>query len=290
MPTVKVNGTENSLVHKGSGAYSKNTVPDVCKTPSPGGPVPMPYQNIAQATTLSDGSTTVKADGMMAAIKGSKFALSNGDEPGTVGGVKSSTFIKEATWILYSFDVKLDGANACRLSDKMFHNSENTVNASGCDVAKTKVKDPLDCGQAGTYRDLKKQTGKNMYDRDHVPSKSALKERAKFLAKQMRKKLTGAMESTIDALGETIAIPKALHRDWSETYGGRSDPENDANKLGLNEAAKRDLKTIQENFEADDPECEEAYAKFADEIRDRIEKDPDYYDNWLKKIINGQLT
>jgi uncharacterized Zn-binding protein involved in type VI secretion len=279
MPTVKVNGTENSLVHKGSGAYSKATIPDVCKTPTPGGPVPMPYQNIAQATTLSGGSTTVKADGMMAAIKGSKFAL-----------IKSSTFIKEATWILYSFDVKIDGANACRLSDKMFHNSENTVNAAGAQVTPKKVKDPLDCGQADTYRELKKQSGKNQYDRDHVPSKSALKARARKLAADAGDTLTKAMEKTIDALGETIAIPKALHKDFSETYGGRSDPEGDANKLGLNNAAKRDLKAIQDNFGDDDPECKEAYAAFADEIRDRIEDDPDYYDNWLKKIINGELT
>jgi hypothetical protein len=57
--------------------------------------------------------------------------MSNGDQPGTVGGVKSNVFMKEATWILYSFDVKLDGKNACRFTDKMFHNSENTANLAG---------------------------------------------------------------------------------------------------------------------------------------------------------------
>ena len=36
--TVKVNGTANSLVHKGSNGISMATIPDVCKTPSPGGP------------------------------------------------------------------------------------------------------------------------------------------------------------------------------------------------------------------------------------------------------------
>ena len=35
--TIKVNGVANSLVHKGSGGVSAATVPDVCKTPSPGG-------------------------------------------------------------------------------------------------------------------------------------------------------------------------------------------------------------------------------------------------------------
>jgi len=57
--------------------------------------------------------------------------VSTGDEAGTIGGVKSGVVKKEATWIAYSFDVKLEGKGACRLTDKMFHNYENTVNASG---------------------------------------------------------------------------------------------------------------------------------------------------------------
>ena len=129
--TVKVNGATNSLVHKGSNGISTATIPDVCKTPSPGGPVPIPYPNISQSVTLAKGTTTVKADGMMAAIKGSEFSLSNGDNAGVAGGVKSSTFMKESTWILYSFDVKMDGQNACRLTDKKFQNHENTVDLAG---------------------------------------------------------------------------------------------------------------------------------------------------------------
>lgn len=129
--TVKVNGASNSLVHKGSNGISAATIPDVCKTPSPGGPVPIPYPNISQSTMLDKGSTTVKADGMMIAIKGSEFSMSNGDNAGVAGGVKSSTFMKESTWILYSFDVKIDGQNACRLSDKKFQNHENTADLAG---------------------------------------------------------------------------------------------------------------------------------------------------------------
>jgi hypothetical protein len=130
--SIKVNGAANSLVHKGSNGISAATIPDVCKTPSPGGPVPIPYPNVSQSMTLAKGTTTVKADGgMMIAIKGSEFSLSNGDQPGTLGGVKSSTFMKESTWILYSFDVKMDGKNAARLTDKKFQNHENTVDLAG---------------------------------------------------------------------------------------------------------------------------------------------------------------
>jgi uncharacterized Zn-binding protein involved in type VI secretion len=101
-------------------------VPDVCKTPSPGGPVPAPYPNIAQSSMLSNGTTTVKADGQSIAIKGSEFSRSNGDEPGVAGGVKSSVNMGAAKWITYSSDVKMDGKNVCRLTDKMTHNKENT--------------------------------------------------------------------------------------------------------------------------------------------------------------------
>jgi hypothetical protein len=129
---VTVNVNNLSLCHKGSGGVSAATLPDVCKTPSPGGPVPVPYPNVAVSADLARGTTTVKADGgNMCANYGSEFGRSTGDEAGTAGGVASSTFIKEATWITYSFDVKLEGKGACRLTDKMFHNHQNTVNMGG---------------------------------------------------------------------------------------------------------------------------------------------------------------
>ncbi len=112
---------------------TKSTLPDVCKTPSPGGPVPIPYPVIVSMTnSLKKGSKNVKVDGgNSAAIKGSEFSRCNGDEPGTAGGVKSSTNMKEATWILYSFDVKIEGKNACRLADKMMMNHGNTACLGG---------------------------------------------------------------------------------------------------------------------------------------------------------------
>jgi hypothetical protein len=129
---VTVNINNLTLCHKGSNGISIATIPDVCKTPSPGGPVPIPYPNIAMSSDLMKGTTTVKADGgNMCAKYGSEFFKSTGDEPGVAGGVKSSVFIKEATWITYSFDVKLEGKGACRLTDKMFHNHQNTVNMGG---------------------------------------------------------------------------------------------------------------------------------------------------------------
>jgi Domain of unknown function (DUF4150) len=128
--TININGL--TLAHKGSTGTAAATLPDACKTPSPGGPVPLPYPNIAMSADLAKGTTTIKVDGgNMAANKGSEISRSSGDEAGTAGGVTSSTFIKEATWMLYSFDVMLEGKNACRLTDKQFMNHQNTVCLGG---------------------------------------------------------------------------------------------------------------------------------------------------------------
>jgi hypothetical protein len=133
MLTVKVNSTVFGLVHKGSMHMAKNTVPDVCKTPSPAGPVPIPYPVIiSKSSDLKNGTTTVTADGgQMIAVKDCEYASCNGDEAGTAGGVVSSTNMKEAKFILFSFDVKMDGKNACRLGDKMTMNHQNTVCMGG---------------------------------------------------------------------------------------------------------------------------------------------------------------
>jgi hypothetical protein len=123
----------NSLCHKGSNHIANSTAPDVCKTPSPAGPVPIPYPIIvSMSSDLVKGTTTVKADGGNSiSVKDSEWSRCTGDEPGTAGGVVSNVNMKEAKFILFSFDVKFDGKNACRLSDKLTMNHMNTVCMGG---------------------------------------------------------------------------------------------------------------------------------------------------------------
>jgi hypothetical protein len=164
--TININGL--TLCHKGSGGISTATLPDVCKTPSPAGPVPIPYPNVAMSSDLANGTTTVKADGgNMCANYGSEFSRSTGDEPGTGGGVTSGKFIKEATWISYSFDVKLEGKGACRLTDKMFHNHQNTVNAAGEIQSSLAVEEKeIDC--KAEWEEAEKQTKKIARETDPI--------------------------------------------------------------------------------------------------------------------------
>ena len=115
-----------SVVHKGS---SGTTIvfPDVCKTPSPGGPVPIPYPNVAQSSDSDKTAKKVKADGNPVCVKDSNFSTSTGDEAGTAGGgVVSSKTKGKAEFVNFSFDVKIEGKNVPRAMDMMLHNDKNT--------------------------------------------------------------------------------------------------------------------------------------------------------------------
>jgi hypothetical protein len=122
--TVFANG--RGVVHQTSGGLS-TVFPDVCNTPTPAGPVPLPYPNIGQAVDTSAGPSTVKVDGCMPMARAAKYRMTSGDEAGTAGGVMSGCFKGDAEFMMYSFDVKLEGRNACRLGDPLFHNRKNIM-------------------------------------------------------------------------------------------------------------------------------------------------------------------
>jgi len=123
--TVSVNFL--TVVHKASGGVSP-AFPDVCKTPSPAGPIPIPYPNIAMSSDTSEGSSSVKADGNPIMLKSSSFSMSTGDEAGSAQGVVSNKIKGKACPLLYSFDVKVDGENVFRMTDMMLQNSGSPAN------------------------------------------------------------------------------------------------------------------------------------------------------------------
>lgn len=120
---VGVNG--QSAVTKKSGG-KVITGPDVCKTPSPGGPVPIPYPNISLSSDLANGSKSVMINGVPACLKGSNFSKSAGDQAGSLGGVISGKTGGKAEPMNYSFDVKIEGKNVVRNLDIFQSNAKNT--------------------------------------------------------------------------------------------------------------------------------------------------------------------
>ena len=122
--TVGVNNL--TVIHQSSNGISM-AFPDVCKTPSPAGPIPIPYPNIAMSSDTAQGSQTVKCDGNPICLKDSNFKMSTGDEAGSAGGGVASNKIKgKAEFVNFSFDVKVEGKNVPRAFDLMLHNDKNT--------------------------------------------------------------------------------------------------------------------------------------------------------------------
>lgn len=123
-----VNVNHRTVVHKSSSGIAM-AFPDVCKTPSPGGPIPIPYPNIAKSSDTAKGSKKVKVDGNPVMLKGSNFSTSTGDEAGSAGGgVVSNTTKGKAEFLNYSFDVKVEGKNVPRLGDMMLQNKMSSPN------------------------------------------------------------------------------------------------------------------------------------------------------------------
>ena len=70
--------------------------PDVCKTPSAPGPIPIPYPNIAKSSDTSKGAKKVKTDGKEVMLKDSSFTKSSGDEPSHVSEMEKIETEKNA--------------------------------------------------------------------------------------------------------------------------------------------------------------------------------------------------
>ena len=121
----KVYANGRSILHKGSGNTHTSAAPDVCKVPTPGGPVPTPFVNSAQDSMLTKGSKSVTINGHPVALTDSELSVSSGDEPGTAGGLISSKFKGKMAWGSGSVDVKIEGKGVVRFLDVTLHNGNS---------------------------------------------------------------------------------------------------------------------------------------------------------------------
>jgi hypothetical protein len=102
--------------------------PDVCNTPSPGGPIPIPYPNIAQLADVTGEAKDLQVGGMKVLVQGSKVPSSSGDEGGTAGGGVTSGKIKgEMEVTTGSATVLCGGKGIARFGDPTTQNSGNAV-------------------------------------------------------------------------------------------------------------------------------------------------------------------
>jgi uncharacterized Zn-binding protein involved in type VI secretion len=125
-----VNVNVRTVVHAASNGVA-TAFPDVCQTPSPGGPVPVPYPNVAMSSDTAQGSRDVKIDGNPIMLQGSNFSMSTGDEAGSAGGGVTSGVTKgKAEFVNFSFDVMIEGKPVPRLGDMMLQNKGGSPNTA----------------------------------------------------------------------------------------------------------------------------------------------------------------
>ena len=126
--------------------------PDVCKTPTPGGPVPLPYPNMGMLVQVSKESQKVKIVGKGAVTKKSEIPRSQGDEPGTAGGVVSNMNMGKITFKQGSSKVKVEGQPLQHLTAPTAHNGAN-ANVSGMIVVPSQAKVFIAPGPTGPLPD-----------------------------------------------------------------------------------------------------------------------------------------
>lgn len=107
-------------------------MPDVCLTPTPGGPVPMPYPNTSTSTTALPPTTalTILVDGTPSLNMTSEIPLSNGDEAGANLGTISGMIMGPTSYVVGSETLFLEGAPAVKLTSETGQNGE-IMNAEG---------------------------------------------------------------------------------------------------------------------------------------------------------------
>ena len=102
-------------------------MPDVCLTPSPAGPVPVPYPNLAMNAMALAATVNLKhlITMMPSHHMGTTIPASMGDNAGVAGGVASGMVMGPARNIRCSVKVITGGMPATRWLDSTMQNSTN---------------------------------------------------------------------------------------------------------------------------------------------------------------------
>ncbi len=99
--------------------------PDVCLTPTPAGPIPVPYPNIAMGPTAIPSQPKVLIMCMPVHNMATTIPLTNGDNAGVNMGVASGTVMGPARHLTAAFSVLVVGMPATRMTSMSLQNSTN---------------------------------------------------------------------------------------------------------------------------------------------------------------------
>lgn len=135
---------------KPGGAHMTMGPLDACKTPSPAGPVPIPYANLVDGLAANNdpaAKATQKVIIDESAAKGFKAKSatavaikSNGDEAGTVKGLVSHKNMSPANYKMGSPKVKAEGKGATLNLKPTAHNGASANAPVGTQIAPSQSK------------------------------------------------------------------------------------------------------------------------------------------------------
>jgi hypothetical protein len=111
--------------------------PDVCLTPTPVGPLPVPYPNIAIQTMAVPAVYNVIYCSAPAHNMNSIVPITNGDNPGINGGLASGTVMGPKRNITAAFTCLIGGMPATRMTSIALQNSTNCL---GVDLMPSQLK------------------------------------------------------------------------------------------------------------------------------------------------------
>ena len=111
--------------------------PDVCLTPSPAGPVPIPYPNIAAGPMGVPAAYNILFMCGPAHNMGTTIPMTNGDNAGVATGVASGMVMGPSRHLTASFTTLVGGAPCTRVTSVALQNS---TNCPGARLAPSQVK------------------------------------------------------------------------------------------------------------------------------------------------------
>ena len=123
-----------------SGGGQCFAMPDVCKTPTPAGPVPIPYPNMGNVAQATKTSTKVKFVNKEVVLENSEIPMSQGDEAGTAGGVVSGRNMDKIVFKKGSSKVQIEGKGCVYLTAMTGHNGSNANMPAGNQIAPSQTK------------------------------------------------------------------------------------------------------------------------------------------------------
>ncbi len=111
--------------------------PDVCLTPSPAGPVPLPYPNVAMGPTATGAVYNVLFMCTPAHNMSTSIPMTNGDNAGVSTGVASGSVMGPSRHLTGAFTVLVGGMPATRMTSVAL---QNRTNCPGARIVPSQVK------------------------------------------------------------------------------------------------------------------------------------------------------